>query len=80
MNIEFPERKGALRDLLRSISPVANICYFNYAYSGEAIGRALMGFEFKDADKRQEFFDIIGHSVVKASPVPAQTVARILKV
>ena len=56
MNIEFPERKGALRDLLRAISPVANICYFNYAYSGEAIGRALMGFEFQSPENKEKFF------------------------
>jgi threonine dehydratase len=44
MTVQFPERKGALRDFLRAVSGVASICYFNYAYSGEAIGRALMGF------------------------------------
>ena len=45
MNVQFPERKGALRDFLRLVSQYASICYFNYAYSGEVIGRALMGFE-----------------------------------
>ena len=79
MNIEFPERKGALRDLLRAISPVANICYFNYAYSGEAIGRALMGFEFKSAENKVNFTDTIENSLVKASELSPETVARILK-
>jgi threonine dehydratase len=56
MNIQFPERKGALRDFMRAISSVANVCYFNYAYSGEMIGRAIMGFEFTNEADRQEFF------------------------
>lgn len=79
MNIKFPERKGALRDFLRAISPVASICYFNYAYSGEAIGRALMGFEFSSPENRAKFTDIIQNSVVTGEQIDKQTVKRILK-
>ena len=79
MNIQFPERKGALRDFLRDISSVASICYFNYAYSGEAIGRALMGFEFANAKNKAQFLEIIQNSVVHGEQVNALTVQRILQ-
>ena len=79
MNIRFPERKAALRDLLRAISPIANICYFNYAYSGEAIGRALMGFEFSSPQNKAKFMDVIQNSLVTAREINDQTVKRILK-
>ena len=77
-NVQFPERKGALRDFLKLISPVASICYFNYAYSGEAIGRALMGFEFSDKGKQDKFLEEIKKSVVTCRKVDDQTIKRIL--
>jgi len=49
---EFPERPGALHEFLGRISDLANVCYFNYLYTGERIGRALVGLEFvSDADR-----------------------------
>ena len=78
-NVQFPERKGALRDFLRQISNYASICYFNYAYSGEAIGRALMGFEFTNAENKKQFLETIQESVVTCRPVDEATTARILK-
>ncbi len=78
MHIHFPERRGALRDLLRSISGVANICYFNYQYSGESIGRALMAFEFDSAANKAQFMEIIENSVVTAKPVENGTAQRML--
>lgn len=79
MTVQFPERKGALRDLLRSISGVASICYFNYAYSGEAIGRALMGFEFDSSEQKEKFSSLIDESLVSFKPLDGATVARILE-
>lgn len=55
IKLEFPERPGALRDFLRPLGDLANICYFNYASSGERVGRALLGFEFDNEDRRAEF-------------------------
>lgn len=49
LTLEFHERPGALADFLRAVSPHANLCYFDYVYSGERVGRALLGFEFADA-------------------------------
>ncbi len=79
MTVQFPERKGALRDFLRAISDVTSICYFNYAYSGEAIGRALMGFEFLSPENRQKFLDISQKTVASCKEVNPDTVSRILK-
>lgn len=79
LNVQFPERKGALRDFLRQISPYASICYFNYAYSGEAIGRALMGFEFTSKANKENFLKEIQNSVVTCRTLDDETTARILK-
>ena len=79
MHVHFPERKGALRDFMASVATISNVCYFNYAYTGESIGRALMGFEFESVDDHKKFFELIGKSVVKCRPVDDATSARILK-
>lgn len=68
-HVHFPERGGALSDFLREISGTASICYFNYYHTGEAIGRALMGFEFKTKDQQDQFLQLIERSVVKVRPV-----------
>jgi threonine dehydratase len=79
-HVHFPERRGALRDFLRSVSGIANLCYFNYAYSGESIGRALMGFEFgSDADHDAFHALITGNTVVTCKPVAAEVGVRMLK-
>lgn len=79
MHIQFPERKGALRDLLRRISGTANICYFNYAYSGEVVGRAIMGFEFENPAQKELFYKALDESVVTCRAVDEAVAARILK-
>ncbi len=79
MHIQFPERKGALRDLLRRVSGTANVCYFNYAYSGETVGRAIMGFEFESPTQRAAFEGQIEGSVVTCKPLEPRAAARILK-
>ena len=48
--IDFPDRAGALRDFMRTVSDLTNICYFNYQTSGETEGHAMMGFEFPSRD------------------------------
>ncbi len=77
-HVHFPERHGALRDFLRSISTVSNLCYFNYAYSGESIGRALMGFEFASETAQAEFLKLIDTSVVTCKPMDPAVVERML--
>lgn len=79
MNVKFPERKGALRDFLRAISPISSLCYFNYAYSGEVIGRALMGFEFSSSENKAKFLEIIQNTVATCEEIDETTAQRILK-
>lgn len=50
VEVEFPERAGALRAFMREVSPIVSLCYFNYTYSGERVGRALLGLDFPDAE------------------------------
>lgn len=50
VEVEFPERAGALRGFMKAISPLASLCYFNYTYSGERVGRALLGLDFPDRE------------------------------
>ncbi len=56
ITLEFHERAGALAEFLRAVSPHSNLFYFNYVYSGERVGRALIGFEF-DSVKQHDNFD-----------------------
>ncbi len=79
MHIQFPERKGALRDLLHRVSGSANVCYFNYAYSGETVGRAIMGFEFENSAQKADFYAKIEGSVVTCKPLEENAANRILK-
>ena len=53
LHYQFPERVGALHEFLERIKDLANICYFNYQYTGETVGRALVGLEF-DSDAKRE--------------------------
>jgi len=55
ITLEFHERPGALAGFLRAVSPHSNLCYFNYLYSGERVGRALLGFEFESAELQANF-------------------------
>ncbi len=52
LRYEFPERMGALHEFLGQIQETANICYFNYLYTGERVGRALIGLEFETETER----------------------------
>lgn len=54
---QFPERPGALHEFLQKIQGLANLCYFNYLYTGERIGRALVGLEFDTDRDRAELLE-----------------------
>lgn len=62
MTHEFPERAGALRDFLSLFSDSASLIYFNYVYTGERVGRALMGFEFDSGEDRAGFIATLSQS------------------
>ncbi|MEM1184249.1 MAG: pyridoxal-phosphate dependent enzyme [Planctomycetota bacterium] len=57
--VTFPDRGGALRELMHRVGKVASICYFNYVSTGETEGSAMMGFEFEDAARRAAFLDVL---------------------
>lgn len=50
--IEFPERPGAFLEFMEAMGEYASLCYFNYLYSGERVGRALVGLEFDTVEDR----------------------------
>lgn len=77
-HIHFPERRGALRDFLRKVSSVANLCYFNYAYSGESIGRAIIGFEFASEADQKRFPGLVEDSLVTCRPVDENVFKRMM--
>jgi threonine dehydratase len=78
IKLEFPERAGALREFLVGIRDIASICYFNYAYSGERVGRALLGFEFDREEDRAEFRSRLESSGRPWRELPPQVMDRIV--
>lgn len=79
IRFEFPERAGALHDFLAFTQGNANLCYFNYAFTGEQVGRALMGFEFESDDDRQEFDRYLRESHHAYYEVSGSALRRILE-
>ncbi|MCB9965116.1 MAG: pyridoxal-phosphate dependent enzyme [Rhodospirillales bacterium] len=77
LNVNFPERKGALRELLKLTSKVSNVCYFNYFYTGELFGRALMGFEFESPSNEEKFFAAIEQLGIEHSRIEGEALKRI---
>ncbi len=56
LDLEFYERPGALHSYLtKTIRGRGSFCYFNYHYSGERVGRALIGIDFESEEMRDEF-------------------------
>ncbi|MBC2593716.1 pyridoxal-phosphate dependent enzyme [Ruficoccus amylovorans] len=56
LELEFYERPGAMHAFLDgTVRGRGNFCYFNYRYSGERVGRALIGLEFETAEDRAQF-------------------------
>ena len=78
ITFEFPERAGALKDFLHSFENIANICYFNYTYSGEHVGRALIGFEFESDARKDEFMDLLASSNHTYRPLDEHVIERML--
>lgn len=60
LRLDFYERPGALADFLKKyLTPSENICYFNYIYTGERVGRALIGIEFVADGARERFLSTL---------------------
>ncbi len=78
ITLEFPERPGALHDFLAMLRGAANLCYFNYSYSGELVGRALIGFQFNSQDERAAFKKILADSHHAYREISEDVLGRVL--
>lgn len=82
VHLEFYERPGALAQFLGGLGPDASICYFNYTYSGERVGHALIGFEFASAGHRRNFEKNFhqgrGQTYRHFTPIAPEVLKRIL--
>ena len=68
-------------EFLEQIRSLANVCYFNYAYTGERIGRALVGLEFDSADARERLVELLRTDPKlkhQHKPIPEQVLGRML--
>ena len=80
--IDFPERAGAFGEFVAHVSEFATIAYFDYHYSGESVGRALVGLDFKAPGYHSTFMDavqgLLGTTIqgIKELPVEAHRVLR----
>ncbi len=80
LQVEFFERAGALADFLRGASRLSDFIYFNYQYSGERVGRALIGFDFADAEARGKFLAYAGepdHATRSVTPLSDAQMQRV---
>jgi threonine dehydratase len=81
ISLEFHERPGVLAEFLKAVSPHSNLCYFNYVYSGERVGRALLGFEFtteKEYDSFEAALESGQHAYRTYERVSTSTLQRII--
>lgn len=81
VRVDFHERTGSLRALLEQVRGFANICYFNYTYSGERVGRALIGFEFETVADRERLAEALNRTdgaYRDWRPVPPHVMERVL--
>jgi len=76
--LEFPERAGALLDFMKTVRDTASICYFNYVFTGEQVGRVLIGFEFASTELRDAFRETIATYPLAHHEVPEDVLDRVL--
>ena len=82
VNIEFPERAGAFLAFMLKVKQYSSLCYFNYSYSGERVGRALVGMDFETMEEQQACLELIrslvGGNIMAAHLVSDATLTRLL--
>ena len=80
--IEFPERPGAFSEFMRVVGMYAHLCYFNYRYSGEHVGRALVGLEFETVEDRDACraaaAELLGTTIQGIHELPDEVRRRVL--
>ncbi len=81
INVEFPERAGAFLEFMNQMRDLASLCYVNYSYSGERVGRALVGMEFTSEEGQkaclERIYSMSGDSIRAASEVNTDTFFRL---
>jgi len=81
VQLEFPERPGAFLQFMEGVRDLASLCYFNYAYSGERVGRALVGMEFSSVEDRERCLErvcgMVGEGLRAVRPVSDGAFARL---
>lgn len=65
VTIEFSERAGAFMEFMEPVKEIASLCYFNYSYSGELVGRSMVGIEFESTVAREQGLEQIQNMVGK---------------
>jgi threonine dehydratase len=82
VNIEFPERAGAFLAFMLQVKEYSSLCYFNYSYSGERVGRALVGMDFDSIEDQQACLELmnsmVGASIMAYQLVGEETLTRLL--
>ena len=82
VNVEFPERAGAFQQFMEKVSAYASLCYFNYEYSGERVGRALVGMDFQSEDAKKScealLKKMVGGDIRDVGQVSSETLKRLL--
>lgn len=82
VNIEFPERAGAFLAFMLKVKEYSSLCYFNYSYSGEPVGRALVGMDFETIEEQQACLsliqELVGDCIMAAKLVSEGTLTRLL--
>lgn len=81
VNIEFSERAGAFLEFMDGVKDIASLCYFNYSYSGEGVGRSMVGIEFSSIiDKEtglQKIEAMVGKNIRAVRPVSLEAQQRL---
>lgn len=81
VNIEFPERARAFTEFMLQIRDLTSLCYFNYAYTGERVGRALIGMEFDSLADQQACIKrmdaMVGNSIRSVKRVSNEILRRL---
>ncbi len=82
IQIEFPERPRAFLEFMMNVSDMGGVAYFNYAYSGERVGRALLGMVFRSEEEREQCREAIkgmtGRNIRAIHEIREETLRRII--
>ncbi len=81
--IHFSERPGAFSEFMEVMGDYADLLYFNYQYSGEQEGYALVGFDFESEDIRRECRAqvkqrLVGNAIQKIVDIPDEYCHQVL--